>query len=227
MDFATAKMKAMDVGLFLEQFGLAIGANGVEIVDFTEVDTCHVHHTQETVVATGYALVSPTIARGKFPNLSFLALVAKRLQMDQIEVSSFAAICGIEALAAQATKEPLFSEHLWKMIEVYDLGAFFENVKEGGRGHYAMRPRGRDWSQPDWPEIPGAIAQWRKAYKQLPAIKQILVTTIMTLYRGMKDETWMVRVPKQWHAAEAIEILRENEAVFKDWARLYVLYPGW
>lgn len=59
-----------DVAELLDRLGLAIGASQVEIVDFKQAESCYIHHTQVPVALTGYALVSPAFARGRFPRLS-------------------------------------------------------------------------------------------------------------------------------------------------------------
>lgn len=50
--------------------------------------------------------------------------------------------------------------------------------------------------------------------------------TILHLYLQRKDTTWMLRVPKKWHASDAIDALREH-GMLHDWAKLVALYPGW
>lgn len=57
-------------------------------------------------------------------------------------------------------------------------------------------------------------------------MRQLLVATVLQLYRQGPDKFWMVRVPKSCHAADGIAILRDHGALH-DWARLYALYPGW
>ena len=89
-----------------------------------------------------------------------------------------------------------------------------------------MRPRGFDWTQTDPPELPGGLQKWRSDYRKLPPDRQLLVATILQLYLQGPDRHWMVRVPKHWHAAEGIEVLRAQGAL-ADWGRLYALYPGW
>lgn len=51
-----------------------------------------------------------------------------------------------------------------------------------------------------------------------------MVATVLQLYRSGEETNWMVRVPKKWHGAEGIEILRD-QGVLADWGRLYALYP--
>jgi len=54
----------------------------------------------------------------------------------------------------------------------------------------------------------------------------MMVATIIWLYRGEQDKTWLARLPSIWHAADAIAALVEAEAL-RDWGRLVALYPGW
>ena len=70
------------------------------------------------------------------------------------------------------------------------------------------------------------MAKWRRAYKALPPARQMMVATIITLYRGEPDKTWLARLPSTWHAADAIAALQEALAL-RDWGRLVALYPGW
>jgi hypothetical protein len=149
--------------------------------------------------------------------------------MDEVEASALAAMCGTAVTPPFWGNPEPFGAHLWNVIERYELGAFFERVdrRYGSLGdHYLMRPRGFDWTDPDNPEIPGALTKWRSDYKKLPTARQLMVATVLQLYRQGDDRYWMVRVPKKWHASEGILVLRDQGAL-ADWARLYALYPGW
>jgi hypothetical protein len=39
------------------------------------------------------------------------------------------------------------------------------------------------------------MAAWRAAYRDLPLARRILAASILWLYRGAADETWLVDVP--------------------------------
>jgi hypothetical protein len=54
----------------------------------------------------------------------------------------------------------------------------------------------------------------------------MLVASIIWLYRGGEDKTWMSGLPRSWHAADAIVAMRDA-GFFGDWALLISLYPGW
>lgn len=217
-----------DVALLLDELGLAIGAHQVEIVDFPLAQSCHVHHTRLPVALVGYSIVSPAVAQGRFPKYSFLDLVRNRPAMDGIEARALAAVCGVELKGPFWGNPEPFGQHLWEVIEHYELGDFFERTERwGSRGdHYLMRPRGFDWNDPDRLEIPGALTKWRTAYKKATPVRQLMTATVLQLYRQGDDPYWMVRVPKKWHASEGISILYDAGAL-PDWARLYALYPGW
>ncbi|WP_041647773.1 hypothetical protein [Aromatoleum aromaticum] len=217
------------VAQLLDSLGLALGTYQVELVDIHQAETAYIHHSLVPVAVVGYAQVSPTFATGRFPKFTFIDLIHKRPSMDEIEARALAAVCGLDLEPGSWSNPEPFGTHLWSMIERFDLGAFFQRVDRpyGSRGeHYYMRPRGFDWSNADNPEISGALDQWRSDYRKLPMYRQLLVATILQLYFQSDDRYWMVRVPKKWHAAEGIEILKTNGAL-QDWARLYALYPGW
>ena len=222
-------MLTSEVAVLLDELGLAMGLHQVELIDFKQAEKCYVHHTRVPVAVVGYAIVSSTFAHGRFPKFSFIDLIQKRPSMDEREVCALAAICKVDVKPPFWGNPAPFGAHLWNVIDRYELGAFFERVdrRYGSAGdHYLMRPRGFDWSDPDNPEQPEVLQKWRSNYKKLPAVRQLLVATVLQLYRQGDDRYWMVRVPKKWSAAQGIEILH-NQGALADWARLYALYPGW
>lgn len=217
------------VAALLDSLGLALGAQQVELVDIHQAETAYIHHSRVPVAVVGYAQISPAFAKGRFPKFSFIDLIRKRPSLDEIEARALASVCGVKVDPGSWSNPEPFGECLWDMIDQYDLGAFFQRVDRpyGKRGeHYRMHPRGFDWSNPDNPEISGVLEKWRSEYRKLPPYRQLLVATILQLYFQSEDTYWMVRVPKKWHAAEGVEILKTNDAL-QDWARLYALYPGW
>ena len=56
--------------------------------------------------------------------------------------------------------------------------------------------------------------------------QQMLVASLIWLYRGGKDHVWLRRVPCTWQAADALRVLGESGAL-PDWGRLIFLFPGW
>jgi hypothetical protein len=70
------------------------------------------------------------------------------------------------------------------------------------------------------------MAEWRRTYKALQPSRQMVVATIIWLYCGERDKTWLARLPSTWHAADAVAVLQEAGAL-KDWGRLVAMYPGW
>lgn len=219
--------QSLDVAELLDELGLTIGAQQVEIIDFKQAETGYVHHTQIPVAIVGYAMVSPVFARGRFPDFSFLDLIRKRPSMDEREACALAALCGADATPPFWGNPGPFGRHLWSMIEKYELDEFFvrlDPAKAYGTGeHYLMRPRGCDWPNDEQNEA--ELKKWRASYKKLPGVRQLMVATIIRLYNS-DEKLWLVRVPKKWHAAEGIDILRASGAL-ADWARLVALYPGW
>lgn len=213
----------------LDRLGLAIEAGRVVMTDFSEAGGAYIHHTEIPIAVAGLSMVSPVFARGRFPKFSFIDLIHKRPSMDEDEVVAFAEVCGIRVEPPFWGNGVPFGLHLWDVIDRYALHPFFERVARpfGNNGdHYSMRPRGFAWTQDFEPEIPGELAKWRAAYRKLDTPHQLMVATVLQLYRQGDDKFWMVRVPKAWHSADGIVALREA-GFLADWARLYALYPGW
>lgn len=222
-------MHATAISRMLDQLGLAMGPHQVHLIDAHKAQEGYVHHTQTAVALAGYTLVSPEFAQSRFPKLTFIDLIQKRPSMDEIEACALAQVCGADVTPPFWGNGAPFGQHLWAVIERYQLDAFFERVgkRYGSEGdHYLMRPKGIDWNDPEQPELPDELRKWRSDYKKQPPERQLMVATILQLYKQGNDPYWMVRVPKKWHAAEGIEILRTHGAL-KDWAKLYSMYPGW
>lgn len=212
----------------LEDLGLEIVPGGiVSVSDIRKADCAYVHHTRMPVAVTGYALVSKNLAAGRFPKLGLLDVVAKRMIMDAGETIALARLCGFDMRPISAGNAEQFADHLFDVIKGYQMEPFFcwlDTPLRSSHRHYCCRPTGWDWDGDR--ELQGGVAAWRKAYRALSPERQMMVATIMTLYRGRKDDTWMVRVPCRWAAADAIVAL--NAAGYlKDWGGLLALYPGW
>lgn len=212
----------------LDELGLEIAPGGiVTIGDLQKADRGYVHHSSMPVAVVGYALVSRSLAAGRFPKIRLLDVVAKRPAMDAGEAIAMARLCGVELQPPFWGNAQPFADHLFDVLDRYEMQAFFQRLDEPLRSeqpHYAVRPTAVDWRQDE--VIPEAMTAWRKAYKALPAARQMMVATVMWLYRGGEDKTWLSRVPWQWPAADAISVLHAAGCL-ADWARLVALYPGW
>jgi hypothetical protein len=217
-----------DLGITVERAGIAHGSPPVVMVDLEHAARCYIHHTQAPVALVGYTLASPSFARERLPDFSFIQLVQKRPSMDNREAIALAAVCGVHVTPPFWGNPEPFGEHLWHVIAQHGLSAFFVRVDRSycSGSHCTMRPRGFDWNDPNNPPVPDELSQWRRDYRALHPARQILVATILQLYLQRHDKHWMVRVPKRWHASEGIEILRQADCL-QDWARLIALYPGW
>jgi hypothetical protein len=51
------------------------------------------------------------------------------------------------------------------------------------------------------------------AVAHLPPARQMMVATIIILYRGEPDKTWLSRLSNTWHAADAVAALLESGAL--------------
>lgn len=216
-----------DAARLLDELGLAMAPDGVELIDARRAQG-YIHHSRMPVALVGYALTAPDLAHEYFPKYTFVQLLQGVSRLDSVECESLAALCGVKEERNWNQRHPKeFGRQLWHVIDRYDLHAFFQRVEKpyGDAGeHFYMRPRGFAWPAHD--EIPADLKQWQKDYRAASPLRQVMAATVVYLYNDMAHKYWMVRVKKDWHPADAVEILRA-ECALEDWGRLYTLYSGW
>lgn len=210
----------METAAMLNQFGLSMHLGGVVLADMEKAESAYVHHSSMPVALTGFALVSPAFARGRFPQTRLASLVAKVPSMDYCERESLAAVCGADVRAANL---PLFVDHLHDLIQRRPLHLFF---RCGARPVQGIDVLPLAFDQRSGQVDDAAMRTWRRHYKDQPPEMQMLVASVLWLYRGGVDKTWLCRVPCAWHAADAVDTLK-RAGMLGDWARLLALYPGW
>lgn len=222
----TVKPETADL---LDQLGLSLDHGTVVMTDLNLANNGYIHHTRAPVAVAGYAMVSVPMARGRFPGWTFIQMIQKRPSMDEDEAVALAAICGVEVTPPFWGNPEPFGKFLWDVIARYKLEPFFERLpasQASGRGdHQVMRPRGFNWGG-DWEPNSDLLVKWRADFRKLDTAHQLMVATVLQLYRQGEDTHWMVRVPKKWLAADGIDELK-RAGFLADWARLYALYPGW
>jgi hypothetical protein len=219
--------RAAETAALLDEFGMELSAGGLVVMtNFAKAENPYIHHSRVPVAVVAMALASPMFARGRFPKLRLVDVVARTASMDGAEKRALAAVCGasVEGLPEGSGRAPMFAVHLIDVIARYELDAFFRRDPARSINGIDVRPRGIDWrtEQVDTDEM----REWRRRYKALPPVRQMLVATIICLYRGEADKLWLARTPSVWHAADAVAALNDAGAL-RDWGRLVALYPGW
>ncbi len=213
-----------EVRKLLDELGLSLPIPGrPEIIDFTQAETCYVHHTRVPTAIVGYALVSPAFARGRFPKFTFIAMMDKRSSMDEREVCAVADMCGADVTPPFWGKPRPFTEQLFRVIETYELWGFFERVESAEKGTpFEIQPIGSGTEVGS-----DVLKKWRSDFKKLSDVRKMMVVSILGLYNARAcEEHWLLRVPKSWHAVDGIQILSEAGAL-PDWATLFATYSGW
>ena len=177
----------------------------------------------EPLQVIGLSLQSVEVAKERFPGYRFVQLVGTRPELDELDVARLADILGADLPCSVPGRLQPFNDHLRYLIAHYDLRALF---KDDGRApyHHAIRSTGYDFSRDEVSPI--GMERWRANYRGMSDERQMLVASIIWLYRGGKDNIWLRRVPCTWHASDAI-VCMESKNVLIDWARLFALYPGW
>jgi hypothetical protein len=74
----------------------------------------YIHHSSVPVAVVAMAVASPVFARGRFPKLRMVDVVAKAPAMDGREQRALATVCGasIESLPEGSGGAPMFAAHL-------------------------------------------------------------------------------------------------------------------
>jgi hypothetical protein len=123
--------------------------------------------------------------------------VTKVAAMDGREMCALATVCGanIDSLPEGSGRALAFAAHLLDVIARYELEAFFLRDPSQSINGIDVRPRGFDYRTSEVDKE--VMTEWRRRYKALPSARQMMVATIITLYRGEQDKTWLSRLPKQ------------------------------
>jgi hypothetical protein len=75
--------RAAETTSLLESFGIELSAGGLVVMtDFAKAESAYVHHSRVPVAVVAMALASSTFARGRFPKLRLVDVVAKAPVMD-------------------------------------------------------------------------------------------------------------------------------------------------
>jgi hypothetical protein len=219
---------AAETAELLAEFGIELSARGLVVTDFAKAESAYIHHSRVPVAVVAMALASPTFARGWFPKVRLVDVVARAPSMDGAEKRALAAVCGasVEGLPEGSGRARAFAAHLLDVITRDELDAFFTREPDRAVNGIDVRPRGIDRRTDADAVDPKAITEWRRAFKALPAVRRMMVATILCLYRGEADKLWLSRTPSTWHAADAVAALAEAGAL-RDWGRLVALYLGW
>ena len=110
---------AAETASLLESFGMELSAGGLLVMtDFAKAESAYIHHSRVPGAVVAMAIASPTFARGRFPKLRLVDVVAKAPSMDGREQRALAAVCGtnIEGLPEGSGRAPGFAAHLIGVI---------------------------------------------------------------------------------------------------------------
>src|SRR5262249_37703499 len=125
---AKTDARAAETASLLETFGIELSAGGLVVMtDFAKAESAYIHHSAVPVAVVAMAVASPTFARGRFPKLRLVDIVAKVAAMDGREMRALATVCGanVDGLPEGSSRAPAFAAHLLDIIARYELEAFF------------------------------------------------------------------------------------------------------
>lgn len=220
-----------DAFALINELGAHITSAGVwAFTDMERASSCSIHHSRMSVAVAAYAAINPIFAAGRIPNYALVDLIIKIPCMDAAEYTALAIICGAEPplFHSAAQRGEIFGETAWKIVNDYGLESCFTQVRPyGDEGrHYTMRPQGFDYDHSE--PIPELLKAMRKAYRSMEPVQQIMVLTLLHLYRGERDKVFLIGgCPTKIAAAEALKILRQDGEALRIWAHLVSHYAGW
>lgn len=212
----------------LADVGIAIAPGGIVVLeDLYAVEAAKIHRRMLLPAMVGWSVVSPTLAKGAFPKLTMMEAVARRPIMDCPEILALVKVTAAQSLRSAYVDPEEFHRQLEHVLRAYELTRFFQRDRRPGRdtGYQAIRPAAVDIMLDKF--IDAELKAWRLDFRALPIHRQMMLATVICLYRGEDDDNaWLKGLPKRWHVAEAVSTLKAANAL-NDWGRLIALYPGW
>jgi hypothetical protein len=219
-----------DTAAILREFGVELQGEGalrpLEFTDMDKAESAYIHHSRMPVALAAFAAISPAFARGRFPKVRLVDLVAKRPAMDENEAVALAEIGGVEVKPPFWSNRGPFCDHLSDICNRHHLW----HPQHKGAGAFYLerdRPKTLEHFRPLGYNGEADLKQFRRVIKDMTEAQRILAATIITLYRSdASDKTWLGRW-SNWHAADALQIIRADATLCADWHKLVALYPGW
>jgi hypothetical protein len=168
----------------LGSLGVTLTRGIPQVEDLVKSDNAYVHHTRTPVAALAYALVSPSLCRGKLPDMTLARLIEKRAVMDGVEITAFAYLCGMPVVPAYGCRRSLFALQLHDVIEKYRLWTLYYHFPDHPAQGIDIKPTGYDWDQHE----ETGIKEWRQNYRALPKHEQMIAASIMWLFTGTVEK---------------------------------------
>ncbi|EJN39675.1 hypothetical protein PMI38_00907 [Pseudomonas sp. GM84] len=220
-----------EANILLNELGVFKSTTGTwAFTDMKTASSCYIHHSRVPVAVAAYTAIDPIFAAGRIPNYALVDLIIKIPCMDAAECTALAIICGAEPplFPSAAQRGEIFGDTAWKIVNDYGLESCFTHVRPyGDEGrHYTMRPQGFDYDHDE--PIPELLEAMRKAYRSMRPVQQIMVLTLLHLYSGERDKTFLIGgCPTKISAIKALKTLRQDGEALKIWAHLVSHYAGW
>jgi hypothetical protein len=161
-------------------------------------------------------------AMGDLTPVRLSALVSSTVDLDFNEAGALWALGGPSTSAFSRTPQA-FHTALLEAIGKLNLHRFFGRA-DGGEFHRSIVPAA--YNERTGEIYADEMASWRADFRAMAPERQMLISTIIWLYRSGPDSIWLRRVPCSWTAGEALSYLRDAGCI-ELWLRLIATYPGW
>lgn len=184
------------------------------------------HHALLPVAIAAAAAADPVTALRLFPGHRLTGLSALRPSMDGDTARALARLAGIDYPAEwYEDGERLAEAFTGTLCDALDRHGLWDLFRDAGTNtdHHAIRPLGAHRGD----SIADGVKAFRRAFRDLAPCRQYLAATIVCLYRGEKDTTWLKGIAA-WPAVTALATMRRDDpGAYIDWHALVALYPGW
>lgn len=173
------------------------------------------------IAAEKQGLPPPSAATSLLDEMRLEDLVLSLLYLDIDEAAQMESLANTN-MSFERSPE-CFNETLQQTLRQLSLSRLFTRTYDGEH-HRSIRPAAYDERTGE--HDPEGMALWRADFRAMPPEQQMMVTTIVWMYRAGPDSIWLRRVPCTWRASEALHYMRDTGCL-DVWLQLIARYPGW
>ncbi|MGH8449825.1 hypothetical protein [Pseudomonas sp.] len=173
------------------------------------------------VTAVKQDSLSPDAASSRLDEMRLEHLVLCLLELDLEEAAQIDALSNSTYPFERSPER--FYETLQQTILQLKLFKLFAKTRDG-EYHRSVCPAAYNACTGE--HYPEEMARWRAEFRAMSPEQQMVVTTIVWMYRSGPDSIWLRRVPCTWKASEALHYMRDAGCLSL-WLSLVARYPGW
>ncbi|MFJ3155048.1 hypothetical protein ACIPIX_12975 [Pseudomonas protegens] len=173
------------------------------------------------VKAVNQGALSPAAIYSRLDEMRLEHLVLRLLEIDPEEAVQIDALSN--SIFPFERSPERFHEALQQTIRQLKLFKLFTKTCDG-EYHRSVCPSAYNACTGE--NYPEEMARWRAYFRAMSPEQQMVVSTIVWMYRSGPDSIWLRRVPCTWTASEALHYMHDAGCLSL-WLQLIGRYPGW